>query len=738
MRATRPRRAAVFMLLLGSACGVAGAQSQPPAAPPPAPAPAPTPHIGPFDDVDELSLDDLLDRRVSIASAGRVQRIEEAPSIASVITDEDIRRMGARTVSDVLRTVPGFDVTAKSTGSDDIVVRGKRPYQDSDVLILLNGQRLNDAMTNEVMFYNRSLPLSYVRQIEVVRGPGSAVYGAYAFGGVVNIVTYTPQTLSGVRVAAQGGSFGSARASVETGHTWAGVSLGTALEASTTDGPHLPVAADVQTLVDRLASAPAGFPTVSRAPGDTRDAVRSLDFRLNAAYRGTVVNAYARGDRMAGGYLGLLDILPADDRYRTQTLGADVGHRFALGQRGGVRLSAAAVQNVFVAHHTPVPAGYVHEFADGTVVRFPTDAVLDFTYANRRGEANVVADYALGRNDQLVVGTGVQREATFDERAASNYDFLARAVRSSVAPIDPLIPHTARTIASAFAQESWNPVRSVGVTAGIRHDRYSDFGGTTNPRLGLVWRLPNAWYAKALYGRAFKAPTFEQLHQFVPTFRVGDPTLQPTTIETRELAAGWSHGGVRVGANYFAESVRNRVVPAFDTVESILGTNQFTFANGSPFRTRGVEAEARWNIGLDHALFGAYTYQAARVVDSAGLVPEVPRVLFNGGGTLGLTRYVSTTLLVLYRGAVARAASDLRRDPAVARTLQLPLQARVPAHAVANLNVRVLNIWDTFEFAATVDNLFDRRYVDPSLATGAPLDYPQPGRAVYLKVEYRF
>src|SRR5262245_981146 len=78
---------------------------------------------GDFRDFDELDLDDLLNVTVSIAS-GRVQRAEEAPSTVSVVTDEDIRRMGARTVADVLQTVPGFEVLIDSLGRNQIVVRG--------------------------------------------------------------------------------------------------------------------------------------------------------------------------------------------------------------------------------------------------------------------------------------------------------------------------------------------------------------------------------------------------------------------------------------------------------------------------------------------------------------------------------------------------------------------------------------------------------------------------------------
>src|SRR5262245_32754390 len=85
--------------------------------------PQPPREGGGFTDVDELRLEDLLDLTVSIA-AGRIQPVEEAPGIVSVITDEDIRRMGAQTLSDVLAIIPGFEVLTDNSGRPRIAVRG--------------------------------------------------------------------------------------------------------------------------------------------------------------------------------------------------------------------------------------------------------------------------------------------------------------------------------------------------------------------------------------------------------------------------------------------------------------------------------------------------------------------------------------------------------------------------------------------------------------------------------------
>jgi len=165
---------------------------------------------GDFRDFDELNLEDLLNVTVSIA-AGRVQRAEEAPSIVSVVTDEDIRRMGARTLADVLETVPGFEVLTDALGRNHIAVRGivsQHPANSAvtqasseNILVLFNGHRLNDHFTGGATVVNLDIPLYNIKQVEIVRGPGSVQYGSDALGATFNVLTNVPSfTASGIRV----------------------------------------------------------------------------------------------------------------------------------------------------------------------------------------------------------------------------------------------------------------------------------------------------------------------------------------------------------------------------------------------------------------------------------------------------------------------------------------------------------------------------------------------------------
>src|SRR5207344_1888406 len=123
---------------------------------------------------------------------------------------------------------------------------------------------------------NLDIPVHNLKQIEVIRGPGSALFGTNAFVGVINLVPYTTKNFSGVEVSAGAGSFGTGQASIVTGHTIGDLGVSTAWQFRESDGPRLVVPADAQTLVDRLV-APFGLRPASLAPRTVADDRRSVD-----------------------------------------------------------------------------------------------------------------------------------------------------------------------------------------------------------------------------------------------------------------------------------------------------------------------------------------------------------------------------------------------------------------------------------------------------------------------------
>ena len=113
-----------------------------------------------------------------IAATKRVTSLRKAPAIASVITSDEIKKMGARTLIDILRTIPSIGISMDEFGRYMIEVRGVRTITSEKLLLMIDGHKLNEAWTGSAIanIYN-DLPVENIKQIEIIKGPGSALYG---------------------------------------------------------------------------------------------------------------------------------------------------------------------------------------------------------------------------------------------------------------------------------------------------------------------------------------------------------------------------------------------------------------------------------------------------------------------------------------------------------------------------------------------------------------------------------
>jgi outer membrane cobalamin receptor len=137
----------------------------------------------------------LLNTPVTVASQ-KAMTTRESPGIISLVTREEILASGARDLIDVLRLVPGFDFASDIQGAVGPAVRGLWGFEGK-VLLLVDGQELNETRYGTVQFGNH-VPVDQIRQIEIIRGPGSAIYGGFAELAVINVITRDGADLNGV------------------------------------------------------------------------------------------------------------------------------------------------------------------------------------------------------------------------------------------------------------------------------------------------------------------------------------------------------------------------------------------------------------------------------------------------------------------------------------------------------------------------------------------------------------
>lgn len=709
----------VGLLLVLAAAAVA--QTPTPGAQPRAPGEQPR-ELGEFQDFDELNLEDLLDVTVSIAS-GRVQRVEEAPSIVSVVTDEDIRRMGAHTLEDVLRTVPGFDVLTDNSGRLRLAVRGVATTGYSEnVLILFNGHRMNDAVNGGATTVSIEIPLYNIKQIEIIRGPGSALFGTDAFFGVVNLVPYTAQTFRGAEVSTTVGSFATQRYSAmgsRAGSTWG---VFGSVQFDDRDGAEQTVPADSQTALDTLFGQ-FGIPPISLAPRVTDDRRRGVDMALNANLRGFTVNARYR-DQLAGGFVGPIDVFGTLNQFDSAHLLVDGRQKFTLSPDASLTATVSFTQVNLREHLSATPPGFGRRPGGSGSNIFVDGTIIDYANNTRRAGAEVRLDVQSSAKNQVTFGAGFENEWTFDLDASANFNPVTGRVLPSIQELPfTIVKDATRRIYSVYALDTLNVNAAVGLTGGLRVDHYNDFGTSVSPRAGVVWRLPRGMNVKALYGRAFRAPSFTELYTQLPAGVVGNPDADPSIIHTIEGAVGYRGRNRRLTVTYFANLIRDFLERTQPTTPALLG-GQSSYTNTSGLDVQGVEIEGSWSFGFDHAIFGNYAWVRPEVRSTDTRLPGTASHLATVGGTVGLGRYVSVTGTLVARGERPRAGNDTR--------------APVDGYVVTNLNVRLRQLFNRVELSGILNNAFDVQYFDPSGFGGVPGDYPRPGRQALLRASFSF
>ncbi|HDK02834.1 MAG TPA: TonB-dependent receptor, partial [Gammaproteobacteria bacterium] len=467
---------------------------------------------------------------VTIATGVR-QPVATAPAVATVITARDIRKMGATDVDQALETVPGVHVSFSPQGYNSIyVIRGIYSEFNPEVLVLINGIPITNLYVGNRGEAWGGMPVEDISRIEIIRGPGSALYGADAFAGVINIVTKTANEIHGTEVGVRGGNFDSHGGWVLHGSDYDGTNVALSLQADSTGSFDGTIGQDAQTAFDQL------FGTrVSLAPGPVNTARTRIDARLDLSRRHWRFRAGFQG-RQGGVGVGGASALDPIGRGDSHRFNADLTYRtLDLSPNWDLK---ARLSYFDVATKTDLvlfpPGAFGGTFSNGVI---GNPDVFE-----RQGRLDLSAFYTGFRRHRVRIGTGVFYGDMYKTRETKNFTIGPGGIPTplgglvDVSQSAPFIRPHHRTDAYVYLQDEWDFVRDWALTAGVRYDRYSDFGGTTNPRLALVWQARYDLTAKLLYGRAFRAPSFAELFSINNPVGLGNPNLKPETINTAELA----------------------------------------------------------------------------------------------------------------------------------------------------------------------------------------------------------
>ncbi len=654
-----------------------------------------------------MSLEELMNTKVSIATKSD-QPLSETPSIVSVITAEDIKNMGARELVDVLQTVPGFELTKNFSGEAGIGIRGVKSYYTSKLLIMIDGAPYNQLFYGTSIHSGYDIDLDAVERIEIIRGPGSALYGRNAFSGVINIITKNGKTDDKAIAKGEVGTFNTKSGSIYYGFKKENINASLALQRIYTDGT------DVKF--------DDGFGHMNQ---------------WNISHNNFIMSSNIGIDKFtfSVNYLDLKD-------------GGMLNKMYAFNKRVRYSLSYDNDINPKISIHTKL-FGFNTKYVEDIEQHAPDDNID--TLPNGLYYKPQLKEYLYGIeteinykfffNNDLLFGIQADKHGVKDVILTSNFDFstgLFDETRStqSIFPGwffkgDPAHNYADYHNVAFFMQDIWRPLKQLGITLGGRYDIDSQIGGIFNPRVGIVWSPVDKGSVKLLYGRAYRAPAPSEQYQTFG-YATGNPNLKPEIINTFELAF-----------NYRLEKISNSVSFFLDKLTDIINTplainsvEPNIYYNMSKNTSYGVEYENKILLDKSFSSYFNCSYTISKNKDfleknvsSVYDAKDVAPLAINLGINYSFLKYFNLNLNMYYRSKMGKLAVQ-------DSTSFVEVQDPIGNYAVFNTTIGANDIIKHLKFSLSVYNMFDAVYY--AQENDLLKEPRQPGRQFIFHLSYLF
>lgn len=677
------------------------------------------------EDPDLLTLIQLME--TDIATKTDLQDPDKAPGLVTVLLGEELRARGYRTVKDALNHQAGFDITLDSRGILTPAVRGIggiRSGASGKVKFMVNG-----TMTNSVRAgadeEGLAIPLNLVDKIEIIRGPGSAVHGEFAYAGVVNVVTRKGDTAISANLGADDsrgvdGLF--------THTTDAGLTVDVLGSLQQADP-------DISTGLDALYAIGQGG--VSYAPGKSNEYQDSELLFASLNYQNSEVR-FHWSEQGFGDYFGLSSSLaqPGDDTRRDNTYWyVDGSHLLTVNDQVDLRLSAGYqffrgdFNNIMVqppGYSLTIPPIPFFGFPGMTVV-YPDGILASTHYEEERYDAGATFTYRAG-NHTVLAGAEYSRVDNPESTGSINMDLLnpnplfailpLPEIRQYPGSVSSLAEDQVREIVSGYVQDEYRPSARITLTAGARYDNYSDVQDSINPRLAVVYQLTEYHSLKAQYGSAFRPPTYAELFSAATT-SLGNPNIEPETIDTYELGWIYKRPDAVVRTTLFRSELEDLIILA----PTGFGTQGFANAGGAT--SQGLELETELTLSRQFRVDGNVTL----------LGTEDER----SGAALEGSADVITNLILVYQPQADLSLNLSHRY--VGKRHRSPVDSRdkLDDFQTVDFTANLFNLASPgVTLRAGLYNLFDEDVAYPAPVASYPDDFPRAGRTWLVELSKTF
>lgn len=525
-------------------------------------------------DLDDLSLEELMDVKVNVAT-GNEQNLREAPGIISVITDKEIHSLGARNLKDILATVPGINFGHDVLGNISIIMRGVWAHEGR-VLLLIDGLEMNERSYGTI-FLSNHYPADHIKRIEIIRGPGSAIYGGFAELGVINITTKNGKDLNGGHVSSS-----YTRTSKEFGQSFTSFMLG-----QSTDDFDFSVKGSINkaNFSDRSYTDENGV-SASLGRGNSQSMTEYLNLR--SKYKAIYINYIKDNYKTENIVLwGDLENTPGSGLLRKPVPKEYLTDVYQIGYQDDVSDQV----NLHLYYQNKVQFPYLqpdtkNEVSLGNSWRRKVERKL-------YGAKSVIK---LNKKSNLSIGSEVSEDISYS---------LNRLTYTGAPDVfGHNNSHKAQIQNLAVFGQYEQQTDLANFTAGVRYDKPSAFDSTVVPRLGVTKVVGKA-HVKALFAKAFRSPTIENISL--------NKDIKPEITTTSEMEAGYQFNqNINWNLNLFSTQINDPIVYSYDSA-----TVKENYTNYNYVKTIGLGTELHVKHDIHNLKLSYSTYK----VDSLDAVP---------------------------------------------------------------------------------------------------------------------
>jgi iron complex outermembrane receptor protein len=636
-------------------------------------------------DLTELPLEALMEVEVpKVYGASKIeQKTTEAPASITIVSADEIKKYGYRTLADILASAPGFFVSYDR----NYAFLGTRGVSlgdfNSRVLLLVDGHRVNNNLTDGAYIGPEFiLDIDLIDRVEIIRGPGSVLYGNNAVFGVINVITRQGKQLNGTEVSGEYGSFDTYKARVTYGKLFTnGVQLMLSGTYYDSGGQ------------DRL------FYKEFNTPAQNNGVAQNLDGGSLESFFGSL--GY-RDFALEGAFINREKQNPTaqfsttfnDPRLRTTDQQGYATLKYAHSFPEVVDVTAKIYYD-----------GYVHKIGYPQSLVIGTNVVFSAFSTEKDVGEWWGAELQLNKRlwERHVVTLGAEYRDDFrQEQQISGQNPITRTRQSY----------------GIYAQGDFALLTNLHLDGGVRYDQYSDFDPAIDPRVALIYNPFEKSTFKFIYGAAFRAPNFSELSD--PRFQA----IKPEEITAYEL----------VYEQQIGQHLRSSITGFYNQMNNLIVFNSGSFTNFNA-ETEGLEMalEGFWANGTRGRV--SYSLQDTRDHSVGWDMPDSPTHLIKLNLSVPLVgdklfagaefQYTSTRLSL-------HNTTDASGQPLTVQG------ADAAGYGILNLTLFSQNFIKNLEFSASLYNVFDRKYSDPASHFHQQDTIEQDGRSFRVKLTYRF